>query len=223
MSAVLETESPKRHAVLDAAATLFMAQGYGAVSMDAVAREAGVSKATLYAHFASKDQLFATIIGEACRSKMAAADVLIETDIATTSDVGDALRAFGVRMTQFLLEPATQAIYRVVVAECVRFPELGQAFYESGPAHFLAFFSGWIGEQMRAGRLRSADAAVAAEQFIALIRGGIHMRVSVGLAVERDQASVQHHVDNAVDSFLRAFGADQGHAPPAPIRSTPPM
>jgi TetR/AcrR family transcriptional repressor of mexJK operon len=209
MSSALETESPKRHAVLDAAAALFMAQGYGAVSMDAIAREAGVSKATLYAHFGSKDQLFATIINEACRSKMAAADVLVETDIASTNDVAEALRAFGIRITQFLLEPATQAIYRVVVAECTRFPELGAAFHESGPAHFVAFFSSWIGRQMRAGRLRVADPAVAAEQFLALIRGGIHMRVSVGLPVDCDDACIARHAAAAVDTFLRAFGADR--------------
>ena len=52
-----------------------MAQGYGAVSMDAIARAAGVSKATLYAYFSSKDQLFATIIGEACRQKIALAEL----------------------------------------------------------------------------------------------------------------------------------------------------
>jgi TetR/AcrR family transcriptional regulator, mexJK operon transcriptional repressor len=209
MSAVLETESPKRQAVLDAAATLFMAHGYGDVSMDAIAREAGVSKATLYAHFGSKDQLFATIINETCRSKMVAADMLVDTDIANTSDLGEALRAFGIRVTRFLLEPTTQAIYRVVVAECVRFPELAQAFYESGPAHFLAFFSSWIGRQMRAGRLRAADPTLAAEQFVALVRGDIHLRISIGLPVPHDAAAIERHVGDAVDTFLRAFGADR--------------
>jgi TetR/AcrR family transcriptional repressor of mexJK operon len=210
MSGLIETradsESPKRHAVLEAAATLFMAQGYGAVSMDAVAREAGVSKATLYAHFTSKDQLFATIIGEACRSKIAAADVLEHAEISTTTDIGEALRTFGVRMARFLMEPMTQAIYRVVVAECVRFPELGVAFYESGPAHFLRFFSDWIGLQMRAGRLRDADPAVAAEQFIALIRGAIYIRTSIGLPALQEHAAVETHVADAVDTFMRAFG-----------------
>jgi TetR/AcrR family transcriptional repressor of mexJK operon len=200
-----ETESPKRQAVLDAAATLFMAQGYGAVSMDAIAKEAGVSKATLYAHFASKDQLFATIIGEACRTKIAAADVLVQAEIGSAAEIAEALRGFGVRMVRFLLEPTTKAIYRVVVAECVRFPELGVAFYESGPAHFLAFFSGWLGEQMRAGRLRDADPAVAAEQFIALMRGDINMRASVGLPSQDDDAAIEAHVANVVDTFMRAF------------------
>ena len=118
------------------------------------------------------------------------------------------LRRFGVRMTRFLLEPRTQAIYRVVVAECVRFPELGAAFYENGPVHFLAFFSAWLGEQMRAGRLRDADPAVAAEHFIALIRGGIYVRASVGLPADDDDASIERHVAAAVDTFLRAFGVD---------------
>ncbi len=212
MSAVLdprtETESPKRQAVLDAAATLFMAQGYGAVSMDAIAREAGVSKATLYAHFTSKDVLFATIIGEACRSKIAATDVLVAADIGSTMDMGEALQAFCVRMTRFLLEPTTQAIYRVVVAESGRFPELGAAFYESGPAHFLRFFSGWLGAQMQAGRLRDADPDVAADQFTALIRSGIYMRASVGLPVNQDDATVQQHAAHVVDTFLRAFGPE---------------
>ena len=54
--------SPKRRQIVDAAQALFLAHGYGAVSMDAVARTAGVSKATLYAYFDSKDQLFATIV-----------------------------------------------------------------------------------------------------------------------------------------------------------------
>ncbi len=156
-----ESDSPKRHAVLDAAATLFMAQGYGAVSMDSIAREAGVSKATLYAHFTSKDRLFATIITEACQSKIG------------------------------------------------RFPELGAAFYDSGPAQFLLFFSAWLGAQMQSGRLRAADPEVAADQFIALIRSGIYMRASVGLPVKQDEATVQQHVANAVDTFLRAFGPER--------------
>ena len=56
--------SPKRRQIVAAAESLFLAHGYGAVSMDAIAKRAGVSKATLYAHFASKDALFAGIMAE---------------------------------------------------------------------------------------------------------------------------------------------------------------
>ena len=97
--------------MLDAAASLFMAHGYGAVSMDAVARAAGVSKATLYAHFSSKDQLFATIIGEACRQKIALAELLP----ADATDLRAALAAFGGRLLRFFLEERPLALHRVVI------------------------------------------------------------------------------------------------------------
>ncbi|MGH8326678.1 MAG: TetR/AcrR family transcriptional regulator, partial [Steroidobacteraceae bacterium] len=58
--------SPKQRSIAEAATRLFMAEGYDAVSMDAIARAADVSKATLYAYFASKERLFASLIGEAC-------------------------------------------------------------------------------------------------------------------------------------------------------------
>src|SRR5215510_5181709 len=57
----------KFEAILEAAGQLFREHGYGAVSMDQIAREAGVSKATVYAHFESKDRLFASMVHNACR------------------------------------------------------------------------------------------------------------------------------------------------------------
>src|ERR1700759_1201686 len=93
-------DSPKRQLVLEAATSLFMAQGYGAVSMDAIARAAGVSKGTLYAHFSSKDRLSAPIIGEACVDSISA-EALLPADAV---DVRAALTAFGGRILRFLLE-----------------------------------------------------------------------------------------------------------------------
>ena len=60
--------SPKCAAILAAAARLFMARGYATVSMDAVAKEAGVSKATLYAHFTGKEALFGFFVGQTMKA-----------------------------------------------------------------------------------------------------------------------------------------------------------
>lgn len=89
-----ETKSPKRRAILNAATELFAARGYGAVSMDAIARSADVSKATLYAHFESKDQLFATIVQVACLENIMPAEDLPDGG----TDDADALRAIGSRI-----------------------------------------------------------------------------------------------------------------------------
>jgi TetR/AcrR family transcriptional regulator, regulator of autoinduction and epiphytic fitness len=54
--------SKKRHAVLEGAIRVFIENGYESSSMDRIAEEAGVSKRTVYNHFASKEILFQEII-----------------------------------------------------------------------------------------------------------------------------------------------------------------
>jgi TetR/AcrR family transcriptional regulator, mexJK operon transcriptional repressor len=197
-----ESESPKRQLVIEAAASLFMAHGYGAVSMDAVARAAGVSKATLYAHFSSKDQLFATIIGQACRERIGLEE-LLPTD---ASDLREALTAFGARLLRFFLEERPLALYRVVTAESTRFPELGRAFYENGPVALLGTFGAWLAEKAAAGSLAVSDATIAAEQFVGMLRMGVFLRASLGLA-RPTEAEIDATVDAAVTTFLKAYGA----------------
>lgn len=195
-----DSESPKRQLMLDAATELFIAQGYGAVSMDAVARAAGVSKATLYAHFSSKDRLFATIIGEACRQNIAASAALPSDG----SDLREALISFAGRTLRFLMQDRALAIHRIVVAESLRFPELGRAFYDNGPGEFRRAFGEWLMEQDAIGRLRVTDQGLAADQFIGLLRSGMFLRATLGL--ERPtEAEIDTAVAAMVETFLRAY------------------
>jgi TetR/AcrR family transcriptional regulator, mexJK operon transcriptional repressor len=197
-----DTESPKRQLVLDAAASLFMGRGYGPVSMDAVARAAGVSKATLYAHFSSKELLFATIIGEACRQKIALTELLP----ADASDMRSALTAFGGRLLRFFLDERPLALHRVVIGESTRFPELGRAFYDSGPAAVYQMFGNWLAEQTGAGRLAVVDPMVAAEQFVGMLRTSLFLRASLGL-VRPTEPEIEATVEATVSTFLKAYGA----------------
>jgi len=195
-----DSESPKRQVMLDAAAELFMAHGYGAVSMDAIARAAGVSKATLYAHFSSKDRLFATIIGDACRQNIAASASLPGAD----GDLREALTAFAGRTLRFLLEERALAIHRVVVAESVRFPELGRAFYDNGPGEFRRAFGDWLASESAVGRMSVADPEIAADQFIGLMRSGLYLRATLGLE-QPSEAEIDVAVAAMVDTFLKAY------------------
>src|SRR5579862_8515091 len=105
--------SPKRQLVMDAATDLFLAQGYGAVSMDAVARAAGVSKATLYAYFASKAALFAKIMCD--RGLNAKLDEALYPEHVT--DLRAALEQLGLRISNFMMQERTLALYRIIIAE----------------------------------------------------------------------------------------------------------
>jgi TetR/AcrR family transcriptional repressor of mexJK operon len=195
--------SPKRQAVIEAAARLFKAHGYGQVSMDSVAKEAGVSKATLYAYFESKDQLFASIIGGACGS------FALEEGLFTSApgDIRADLTRIGGRLLRFLLDPNTQAIQRVVIAESARFPELGVAFLRAGPEVFLGRLAEWIARQAEEGRLNAPDARLAADQFGALLRPLIFLRAILKVPPVPDEAEIDATVAAAVETFLRAYGA----------------
>src|SRR5215217_4650027 len=143
-----ETRSPKPRAILDAAGKLFLAQGFAAVSMDAVAREAGVSKATLYAHFPGKDALFAAMVAERCDRMASEASALAGHGGGTEA----ALRRLCRTVLGFLVAPSTIAIHRIVQAEAVRAPGLAEAFYAAGPGAGLARLACWIAEEQRLGR-----------------------------------------------------------------------
>ncbi len=194
--------SPKHRQMLDAAAELFMAHGYGLVSMDAVARSAGVSKATLYAHFASKERLFATMVGEVCRRNTAGEGMFPEH----VDDIVAALRVIGQRGLRFLLQDRTVAIYRVVMAESVRFPELGVAFMLNGPQRFRERLTAWLALQTEAGHLAAGDGGIAAEHFLALIKSGLFMRVTLGLPPAPSDAEIDGTVEAAIGTFIKAFG-----------------
>jgi len=198
----VETESPKRQAILNAAETLFIAQGYGPVSMEVVAREANVSKATLYAHFESKARLFATIVTETCQAKFNWHEIV--SDIALQPR--DALMLMGRRALRFVLEERALAIHRIVIAESLRFPEIGQAFFDGACRTLRQRFGTWLMCETQAGRLRVADPALAADQWISLLRSGAHFRAILGVPPPPSEAEIENTVAAAVDVFLAAYG-----------------
>ena len=194
--------TPKRRAMIDAAEQLFLAHGYGNTSMDAVARLAGVSKATLYAHFTSKDLLFATIVGERGISQE-----FEDGDFPT--DPGDpraCLVRIGHRCLEYVMRPRTLAIYRIAVAESARFPELGRAFHENGPARTHRRFAEWIRILRDRGLVVADDLDLAAVQFFALLRGLTFLRATLALAPQPTEAEIADNVTDAVETWLRAYG-----------------
>ncbi len=192
--------SSKAEQVIEAATQLFMEQGYGATSMDAVAKLAGVSKATLYAHFASKEALFEVIIGRACvrHSETLSRPGIEQEDLRAT------LVQIGRDFVSFVMTDAALAIYRVIIAEAARFPELGRIFFESGPRLTLGRFAAFLAKAGEQGHLRIADPRRAAEQFIGMLKGELHLRRLLALTPPPTAAEVEAQVTSAVDTFLRA-------------------
>lgn len=201
--------SPKRGQILRAAEDLFLEQGYGAVSMEAIARAAGVSKATLYAHFSGKNALFGCIVADKGQESPLD-DSLFAAD---SPDLRPVLLAVGLRLMRFLQRHRTIALQRVVAAESPRFPELGRALYENGPVHFCKRFTPWLEAQIRLGRVRSGDPIVATQHYLALLRGDLFLRGVLGVRPAPDDAEITASVTAAVDAWLRAYGTGESASP----------
>jgi TetR/AcrR family transcriptional regulator, mexJK operon transcriptional repressor len=199
----LERSEPrgKTESILDAAARSFLAAGFGAVSMDTIAREAGVSKATVYAHFAGKEELFGAVIGRVCERHFGGFSVA-ELDAA---DVRRSLTTLGRRFLELLLSPEAIAVHRIIIGEVARFPRLGEVFWEAGPERNYRQIEAFMRRAAECGALDLAEPRRAAEQFVGLVRGETQLRRLLNLEREAAAAAVEAAVAAAVDTFLRAF------------------
>ncbi len=203
----------KAAAILAAAERAFLACGFGAVTMDAIAREARVSKATVYAHYTGKEQLFGAVVARLSERRFGGFSV----EALDPGDIAASLTTIAVRFLDLVLSAEAIALNRIIIGEVTRFPVLGEVFWAAGPERSRVQIEAFLRRAGEAGTLALPDARLAAEQFIALARGEIHLRSLLRLEDPGDPAAIEAAVASTVATFLRAFGA-----PAAATRSSPP-
>ncbi len=120
-------------------------------------------------------------------------------------EVRQAPGAIGRNFLELVLPAKARALYRIVIAEAPRFPELGRAFYASGPAVVPARLADYLGTADGRGTLRVEDPRLAAEQFIAMLMGPLHMRHLLGLTAVFGDRDPEQVVEAAVTTFLAAY------------------
>lgn len=166
----LRRTSKKRAAIIEAARTLFCDEGYPGTSMDAIAAEAGVSKATVYAHFPSKQQLFSEVLSD-----------VTEAYIRLSKEVYDApleegLTAIATRFIEMITRPSSLTIFRTVMTQGHEFPEMVEAFRGAGPRPVIAAVANYFRTQSERGRLLVPDPGLAAILFLHAVKGEAHAR-----------------------------------------------
>lgn len=193
--------SPKRRAIEQAAAAVFLRDGYAGASVDDIAREAGVSKATLYSHFHSKEELFGAIICQQCGQFV----VNAQTSQAAGAGPDKILRNLGQKFLENILSPHMLALYRVVAGEAYRFPALGRAIYDYGPGPAKAALADYFRDLTRKGHLTVKQPEIAADQFFGALLGGIHLRQLLAVEKAPTRRLIETWVDTAVTTFIAAY------------------
>jgi TetR/AcrR family transcriptional regulator, mexJK operon transcriptional repressor len=194
----------KRAQILAGAESVFAADGYEGASMARIAAVAGVSKGTLYNHFDSKAALFTAYVGGKCDHYLAHVFDSANHD----GDPADVLRGIGKRMVQMMLSDIGLAIYRVVIAEATKFPDLARGFFEAGPARAVGFMANWLAEETRRGRLAVPDPAFAAEQFFNLCQTRLVLRRKLEMLPDPPERDIEEVVEASIAMFLRHYRPD---------------
>ncbi|HEX2890361.1 TetR/AcrR family transcriptional regulator [Vineibacter terrae] len=183
--------------MLSAATQIFLERGYDAASMDMVALHAGVSKATIYSHFTSKDALFGAII-DALVKGMVIDIGRLAVDQAPPEQV---LTQVGRAYLDLALAARSLALHRLVVVEAARTTGLGKLIYRTGPARLADALARYLERQPA---LAVADVRLAAEQFLGMVLGHAQLRLLLKAAPpQHARADIDRLVTQAVATFLR--------------------
>jgi TetR/AcrR family transcriptional regulator, mexJK operon transcriptional repressor len=192
----------RRKAILQAARTSFLEHGYAATSMSGLLDILGGSKGTLWGYFRSKEDLFAAVIEDA----IAQVQANLSSEIAANGDLAHALRRFVRSMLGVIESPEGLAVWRLVVAEGVRFPELGRIFYERAAKVPETILTDFLAEHVGQ-KLRDEDPRRMALMLLSLCLGRRNLLV---FGIETgDLDPVDTAADEFTELFLRAYGVEQ--------------
>jgi TetR/AcrR family transcriptional repressor of mexJK operon len=196
LSGLSPLQCRKRSAILDGAKTVFLREGFGLATMDDVACAAGVGKQTVYRHFKSKEALFVALVSAMCAQ---VGTLLAGAQGECSDDAPEVeLHTLGWLLARGLITPDTLGLYRAIVAEAARFPELGQVFYENGAKVVRAFAA-----KILRRRFDESTAAVRAATFVQLVLGDAHLELTLGFPVPDVETRFALQIDEAVAAALR--------------------
>ncbi|MEE4013414.1 TetR/AcrR family transcriptional regulator [Roseibium sp. FZY0029] len=196
-----KTDNAKYRQILAGARTVFLAKGFDGASMEVIAKEAGVSKGTLYVYFNSKEALFEALI---LQDRYSQAEILREA-LVSKADVETDLRRIGRSYLQKMSKPDKLSTLRMVIGAAEKFPQFGMLLYEAGPCQGRRDLGAFIQERINRGELKDCDAELAAGQFFDLCVAGVLRRMLLNASPKPSQDEFENNIDAAVKVFMAAY------------------
>ncbi|MGJ4943682.1 TetR/AcrR family transcriptional regulator [Bradyrhizobium sp. HKCCYLS1011] len=197
------TRAERKHSqILDSARALFLAQGFDPTSVDAIARHARVSKATLYSHFQDKETLLLALVEDECRNFGGPLWVPHDGPIELEKE----LRAIARSFLSFFMDQKGLAMHRLIMSCASRYPAIADAFMKIGPDRCDAEVAAFLRAAQAQGLLRIPNMALAAMQFLSLIQGRLILKWSLSMQ-SPSPAEYRALVDGGIKVFLAAYGA----------------
>ena len=190
------SDPPMIDQIIAGAELAFLKSGYELTTMDSVARFAGVARGSVYNHFAGKEELFLAVMHRGTSDFVERA----LRDDAESRPPLERLRAVAMHFLRAATEDVSVAMYRTVVTQAERFPELSAIFYTEGlkpiEARFRAIMLLVPGELID-------EPALAAEHLLSVLMGGYFGRRLLGAPAHIADRSVEKYVERAIAALLK--------------------
>lgn len=159
--------------IVEAAHSHFNAHGFERASVDAIAADAGVSKMTIYSHFASKEGLFEAVIRDRTDRVMGG---LAGVEALDPTQPRKALLAVGEQFLTLAREEEVLGQFRSLYGAAGAQPEACRAFYRQGADRLIGDLAAYLRRADARGTLHIRHPRQAADLFLAMFLGDGHIR-----------------------------------------------
>lgn len=206
MNSIKTTEQPavksdKRQTIIDAASEAFLENGYQNTSMETISSKAGVAKQTLYNYFGNKDALFIAVVDQKCdyhdNATMRSSDI-------TSENVEEVLKKYAQSKLADLVSPENTAMFRMMISEAIRFPNLGEMFFKAGLEKDRLLLVDFLTLQNQAGNLVVDDPEQAALFFQGALNAYFRPKFIMTGEIPSKEA-IQQYIDYCIEKFLLLY------------------
>jgi TetR/AcrR family transcriptional repressor of mexJK operon len=168
--------------ILDAATALFLSQGFGATSIEAIARQTGISKRTFYHRFDDKADVYRAVVQRLLQRWLPSFEAAFDAPAPLAAVLERSAR----QMLSLALSPEALALRSLLLAEAERFPELVEIAIAQGARRGIERIAALLEDERRAGTIALDDCPFAAMQFQEMVLS-IPLRRAMGIGAPLTQ------------------------------------
>lgn len=190
----------KRQQILNSAINLFTEQGYAAASMDLIAKNADVSKQTVYSHFGSKDDLFSASIESICESLH-----ILDLSMDDLSDAKRILLQLAQRFTEVITSKQACAAHKICAFESNAYPQVSDIFYQAAPLRVTNEVAVLMEKLHQQNILNINNPRHAAIQFLNMMKGELWMQIEFNTKERITAKEVEEYLRDSVEFFIRGY------------------
>ena len=195
----------KRAAILAAASQLILELGFERATVERIAAAAGVSKLTVYSHFADKEGLFVALIGAKCDEHFEAREFVELAPLGPR----EALTRIALSFLNLMFHADVIALHRVLMTSASAETRMNEVFWIAGPMPTLAALARLLERFDAEGVLQVAAPTRAADQFFSMLKGTEHLRVLLNVGAAPNLQALTELARDTVAMFLRAYAPEK--------------